>query len=88
MTPRALGFEQILATDFNVDKFPAPGEWYISLSVADSESSPAEIPAELPIELEVTVEGTAQAVLGRLRLAASRRRRRSRRPPPSRPPSC
>ena len=37
VTPRALGFEQILATDFNVDKFPAPGEWYISLSAADSD---------------------------------------------------
>ena len=59
-TPRALGFEQILATDFNIDKFPAPGEWYISLSAADTNSSPAEIPAELPIELEVTVEGTAE----------------------------
>jgi hypothetical protein len=60
VTPRALGFEQILATDFNIDKFPAPGEWYISLSAADTNSSPAEIPAELPIELEVTVEGTAE----------------------------
>lgn len=61
VTPRALGFEQILGTDFNVAKFPAPGEWYISLSAADSQSSPAEIPAELPIELEVSIEGTAQA---------------------------
>jgi hypothetical protein len=61
VTPRALGYEQILATDFNLDKFPAPGEWYFSLSAAGSESSPAEIPAELPIELEVSVEGTAEA---------------------------
>lgn len=60
VTPRALGFEQILASDFNLNKFPAPGEWFISLSAADTNSSPAEIPAELPIELEVTIEGTAE----------------------------
>ena len=59
-SPRALGFEQILGTDFSLDKFPAPGEWYISVSVADSASSPAELPAELPVELNVIVEGTAQ----------------------------
>ena len=59
-SPRALGFEQILGTDFSLDKFPAPGEWYISVSVADSASSPAELPAELPVELDVIVEGTAQ----------------------------
>lgn len=60
VTPRVLGFEQILASDFNVDKFPAPGEWYIALSAADSDSYPAEVPAELPVELEVAVEGTAE----------------------------
>jgi Ca-activated chloride channel homolog len=60
-TPRVLGFEQILGADFNLDKFPAPGEWFISLSAADSETYPAEIPAELPIELEVSVEGAAEA---------------------------
>jgi hypothetical protein len=58
--PRVLGFEQILQSDFNVDKFPAPGEWYLSISVADSESEPAEVPAELPLDLEVTVDGQAQ----------------------------
>jgi Ca-activated chloride channel family protein len=58
--PRALGYEQILGTDYNVDKFPAPGNWFISLSAADSDIYPAEIPAELPAELEVTLEGTAQ----------------------------
>jgi Ca-activated chloride channel homolog len=60
VSPRALGFEQILGTDFSLAKFPAPGEWYISLSAADSEIYPAEVPAELPVELEVTVEGTAE----------------------------
>ena len=43
-----------------MDKFPAPGEWFVSLSAADSDIYPAEIPAELPVELDVAVEGTAQ----------------------------
>jgi Ca-activated chloride channel family protein len=60
VSPRALGFEQILGTDYNVDKFPAPGDWYISLSAADSDIYPAEVPAELPVELEVAVEGQAE----------------------------
>jgi hypothetical protein len=60
VSPRALGFEQILGTDFNVDKFPAPGEWFISLSAADSDQYPAELPAELAVELELTIEGTAE----------------------------
>lgn len=58
--PRALGYEQILGTDYNVSKFPAPGNWFISLSAADSDIYPAELPAELPVELEITVEGTAE----------------------------
>jgi hypothetical protein len=58
--PRALGFEQILGPDYSVEKFPAPGNWYVSVSAADSDSYPAEIPAELPLELEVTVEGAAE----------------------------
>ena len=58
--PRVLGFEQILAGDFSADKFPAPGEWYLSVSVADSDTQPAEVPAELPLDLEITVEGEAQ----------------------------
>ena len=60
VTPRVLGFEQILGPDFNLDKYPAPGEWFISLSAADSDIYPAEIPAELPIELEVSIEGAAE----------------------------
>ena len=59
--PRVLGFEQILASDYNVSKFPAPGEWYIGLSVADSNNEPAEQPVELPVDLEISVEGEAQA---------------------------
>jgi Ca-activated chloride channel homolog len=58
--PRALGFEQILGPDYSVEKFPAPGNWYVSLSAADSDIYPAELPAELPVELEVTVEGQAE----------------------------
>src|SRR4051794_23792892 len=58
--PRVLGFEQILASDYNEDKFPAPGEWYVSLNAADSATFPAEVPAELPVELEVEVVGQAQ----------------------------
>jgi hypothetical protein len=60
-SPRVLGFEQILASDYNEDKFPAPGEWYVSLNAADSETFPADVPAELPIELDVEVIGQAQA---------------------------
>jgi hypothetical protein len=60
-SPRALGFEQILAGDFDASKFPAPGEWYVGLSVADSDNEPAEQPVELPVELEIAVEGTAEA---------------------------
>ena len=56
-----LGFEQILAGDYNVAKFPAPGEWYVALSVADSDISPAEHPGRAAVELEVTVEGDGQA---------------------------
>ena len=59
--PRVLGFEQILASDYNKDKFPAPGEWYVSLNAADSGLSPPNIPAELPVELEVQVIGQPQA---------------------------
>jgi hypothetical protein len=60
-SPRVLGFEQILASDYNEDKFPAPGEWYVSLSAADSGTFPADVPAELPIELDLEVIGQAQA---------------------------
>ncbi len=58
--PRVLGFEQILASDYNEDKFPAPGEWYVSLNAADTATFPAEVPAELPVELQVEVIGRAQ----------------------------
>ena len=58
--PRVLGFEQILASDYNEDKFPAPGEWYVSLNAADTATFPAEVPAELPVELQVEVIGQAQ----------------------------
>ena len=51
-----LGYEQILAGDFSADKFPAPGEWYLSVSVAGSETRPAEF----PLDLEITVGGEAQ----------------------------
>ena len=57
--PRVLGFEQILASDYDKDKFPAPGEWYVSLSVAD-DYAPAELPLELPVDLDVQVLGAAQ----------------------------
>jgi Ca-activated chloride channel family protein len=59
--PRVLGFEQILASDYDKAKFPAPGEWYVSLNAADSALSPANVPAELPVELDVQVIGPPQA---------------------------
>ena len=59
--PRVLGFEQILASDYDKAKFPAPGEWYVSLNAADSALAPANVPAELPVELDVQVLGQAQA---------------------------
>jgi hypothetical protein len=58
--PRVLGFEQILASDYDKDKFPAPGEWYVSLSAADSKTFPNDIPLELPVDLDIQVVGTAQ----------------------------
>jgi Ca-activated chloride channel family protein len=57
--PRVLGFEQILASDYDKDKFPAPGEWYVSLSAAD-DFAPAELPVELPVDLDVQVLGAPQ----------------------------
>jgi hypothetical protein len=59
--PRVLGFEQILASDYDKAKFPAPGDWYVSLNAADSALSPANVPAELPVELDVQVIGAPQA---------------------------
>ena len=61
ISPRVLGYEQILQGDYNVAKFPAPGDWYVAVSVADSDASPAEQPVELPLELQLTVDGAAQA---------------------------
>jgi hypothetical protein len=58
--PRALGFEQILASDYDKDKFPAPGEWYVSVSAADSDFAPAEASVELPVDLDVEVLGAPQ----------------------------
>jgi Ca-activated chloride channel family protein len=58
--PRVLGFEQILASDYDRNTFPAPGEWYVSLSAADSSFAPAEVPVELPVDLDVEVLGVAE----------------------------
>jgi Ca-activated chloride channel family protein len=58
--PRALGFEQILASDYDKDTFPGPGEWYVSLNAADSGPLPAEVPVALPVDLDVEVLGQAQ----------------------------
>jgi hypothetical protein len=55
-----LGFEQILASDYDKAKFPAPGEWYVSLNAADSSYRPTNIPAELPVDLDAQVIGAAQ----------------------------
>jgi Ca-activated chloride channel family protein len=60
VSPRALGFEQILGSDYSVEKFPAPGNWYVSVGATDSDIYPAEIPAELPLQIEIAVEGQAQ----------------------------
>jgi Ca-activated chloride channel family protein len=58
--PRVLGYEQILASNYDVDKFPGPGTWYIDVSATDSKFFPAHIPAELPLSLDVKVSGTPQ----------------------------
>jgi Ca-activated chloride channel homolog len=58
--PRVLGYEQILGPDYDVQKFPGPGDWYISVTAADSKSNPANIPAELPLTLDVKVTGTPE----------------------------
>jgi hypothetical protein len=57
--PRILGFEQVLAGDFDVNKFTAPGELYVSLSASDREGDPAELPVELPVEFELSIDGEA-----------------------------
>jgi len=57
---RVLGFEQILGAEFDASKYPAPGEWFVSVSAADDDIYPAEVPAELPLELEIAVSGSAQ----------------------------
>jgi Ca-activated chloride channel homolog len=58
--PRVLGYEQILASNYDLNKFPGPGDWYISVSAADSDIYPAHVAAELPLRLDVRVTGTAQ----------------------------
>jgi Ca-activated chloride channel homolog len=58
--PRVLGYEQILASNYNLDKFPGPGTWYIAVSAADSKTYPARTPAELPLTLDVKVTGTPE----------------------------
>jgi Ca-activated chloride channel homolog len=58
--PRVLGYEQILASNYDVDKFPGPGTWYIDVSATDSKFFPAHTPAELPLTLDVKVSGTPQ----------------------------
>jgi Ca-activated chloride channel homolog len=58
--PRVLGYEQILGPDYDVQKFPGPGDWYISVTAADSKLNPANIPAELPLTLDVKVTGTPE----------------------------
>jgi Ca-activated chloride channel family protein len=58
--PRALGYEQLLTSDYDKDVFPAPGEWYVSLSAADTDFAPAEIPLELPVDLDIQVLGVSQ----------------------------
>ena len=67
--PRVLGYEQILAGDFSADKFPAPGEWYLSVSVADSETQPAEA-RRVPAGPRDHGRGRGAAVVGELRVAA------------------
>ena len=68
---RALGFEQILASDYDKRSFRRRGEWYVSLNAADSALAPANVPAELPIEVEVQVLRPAPGVLGGLRALAA-----------------
>ena len=57
---RVLGFEQILGAEFDANKYPAPGEWFVSVTAADDDIYPAEVPAELPLVLEIAVQGEAQ----------------------------
>jgi Ca-activated chloride channel homolog len=58
--PRALGYEQILGSDYSLQKFPGPGDWYVSVTAADSNTNPATIPAELPLTLDVKVTGAPE----------------------------
>jgi Ca-activated chloride channel family protein len=58
--PRVLGYEQILGSDYDLNKFPSPGDWYVSVSAADSGIDPAHVPAELPLVLNLRVAGAPQ----------------------------
>ncbi len=57
-----LGYEEVLASDYNVGKFEGPGDYYIELAALPNDIfDPPRSLAELPVEFELRVTGQPQA---------------------------
>lgn len=58
---RVLGFDQVLASEYNVDKLEAPGDYYVEVTAQPNDVyDPPRTAAEFPVELDVRVTGQAQ----------------------------
>jgi len=58
----ALGYGEVLASDFNVDKFEGPGDYYVEIAALPSEIyDRPKTRAELPVQFEISVTGEGQA---------------------------
>jgi Ca-activated chloride channel family protein len=61
-TRRTLGYAQVLASDFSVQKFEAPGDYYMEIAALESEIyGPPKTSAEFPVEFDLKVIGRAEA---------------------------
>ncbi|MGI9094817.1 MAG: hypothetical protein ACR2F4_04470 [Thermoleophilaceae bacterium] len=57
-----LGYDEVLASDYNVNKFEGPGDYYIELAALPNDIyDPPRSLAELPVEFELRLTGRAQA---------------------------
>lgn len=58
----ALGYGEVLASDFNVDKFEGPGDYYVEIAALPSDIyERPRTRAELPVQFEIRVTGAGQA---------------------------
>jgi len=61
-TRLVLGYGEVLASDFNVDKFEGPGDYYVEISALPSDIyDRPRTRAELPVQFEIAVVGEGQA---------------------------